>query len=188
MPLCVTSTALEGLIIIEPVVFRDARGYFLETYHYQKYQDLGLSRAFVQDNHSHSRRGTLRGLHYQLRQPQGKLLYVIAGEIFDVAVDIRHGSPTFGAWIGIALSSENKRQVFIPEGFAHGFCVVSTEADVIYKCTDFYVPEDEYGILWSDPGIGITWPVSDPLISPKDSSNPQLGDVPLTKLPGYGHR
>lgn len=185
MPLSVTSTALEGLMIIEPVVFRDARGYFFESYQYQKYKELGLSRPFVQDNLSHSRCGTMRGLHYQLRQPQGKLVYVVAGDIFDVAVDIRQGSPTFGAWVGITLSSENQRQVFIPEGFAHGFCVVSAEAHVIYKCTDFYAPDDEYGILWSDPGIGITWPVTDPLLSPKDSANPRLRDVPLEKLPAF---
>ncbi|HNU72190.1 MAG TPA: dTDP-4-dehydrorhamnose 3,5-epimerase [Thermodesulfobacteriota bacterium] len=183
----VTSTALAGLMIIDPVVFRDSRGCFLETYHQQKYLELGLPRSFVQDNHSHSHYGTLRGLHYQLHRPQGKLVYVVAGEIFDVAVDIRHGSPSFGQWLGITLSSENKRQMFIPEGFAHGFCVVSAEADVIYKCTDFYAPDDEYGILWSDPGIKIAWPITDPLISPKDSSNPELGSVPLTKLPVY-HR
>ena len=129
-----------------------------------------LTEPFVQDNRSHSRHGVLRGLHYQCRYPQGKLVYVITGEIFDVAVDIRRGSPTFGKWEGIYLSSDNNRQIFVPEGFAHGFCVVSETADVLYKCTDFYHPDDEFGILWSDPTIGITWPVASPVLSSKGQS------------------
>lgn len=178
-------TSLPGLVMVEPAVYHDARGFFLETYHYRKYQECGIQRSFVQDNQSHSRRGTLRGLHYQLRQPQGKLVYVVTGEIYDVAVDIRVGSPTFGQWVGTILSAENKTQIYVPEGFAHGFCVISTKADVIYKCTDFYAPGDEYGILWADPCLAIDWPIKEPLLSSKDSQNPLLNSIPETSLPVY---
>ncbi len=177
--------SLPGLILIEPEVFRDERGFFLETYHQKKYVAGGIEKPFVQDNRSHSKRGVLRGLHYQLRHPQGKMLYVTRGEIFDVSVDIRRGSPTFGKWDGVYLSSENNRQVFVPEGFAHGFCVISETADVMYKCTDFYHPDDEFGVLWSDPAIGIEWPVAEPLLSPKDRQYSPLKNIPDELLPVY---
>jgi dTDP-4-dehydrorhamnose 3,5-epimerase len=174
------------VVLIDPPVFADERGFFMETFHGRKYAEQGIDRTFVQDNHSHSCRSTLRGLHYQLDHPQGKLVYAVTGEIFDVAVDIRRGSPTFGRWVGTTLSAQNKRQIYVPEGFAHGFCVLSEEADVIYKCTDLYAPEDEYGILWLDTQIGIEWPVDSPLLSPKDSRNPTLEELPEKHLPVYG--
>jgi len=179
--------SLPEVLLIEPDVFTDGRGFFLETYHQMKYAEMGVDQVFVQDNHSHSQRNTLRGLHYQLIHVQSKLVYVTSGEIFDVAVDIRHGSPTFGKWVGTRLSSENKRQIFIPKGFAHGFCVLSETADVIYKCSDFYAPGDEHGIFWRDPTIAVDWPVETPTLSPKDQQNPLLGDVAKKKLPVY-HR
>lgn len=185
MPLRFIETSLPGVVLIEPQVFKDARGFFLETFHQGKYVQGAISRTFVQDNHSHSQQGTLRGLHYQIRHAQGKLVYVVTGEIFDVAVDIRRGSPAFGKWVGAHLSAENKLQIYVPEGFAHGFCVLSERADVIYKCTDFYSPEDECGIFWADPTIGINWPVEIPVISEKDSRNPRLADVPERLLPVY---
>ena len=178
-------TALSGVILIEPAAFADERGFFMETFHGRNYAEHGIQRTFVQDNYSHSCRSTLRGLHYQLRQPQGKLVYAITGEIFDVAVDIRKESPTFAHWVGTTLSAKNKRQIYVPEGFAHGFCVVSDTADVIYKCTDYYAPDDEYGILWSDTQIGIKWPVAAPLLSPKDGNSPTLEEIPQENLPGY---
>ena len=180
-----TEKSLPGVLLIEPEVFKDDRGFFLEIYHLEKYLATGMDKPFVQDNHSHSCRGTLRGLHYQLKNPQGKLVYVIRGEIFDVAVDIRRGSSTFGQWTGTILSEKNKRQLFIPEGFAHGLCVISETADVVYKCTDLYAPGDEYGILWSDPVIGIDWPVENPLLSEKDAESPRLRDVPEELLPKF---
>ncbi len=183
MPLTFTKTKLPGVFLIEPVVFRDDRGFFMETYHYEKYRQAGIDTTFVQDNYSHSRKGILRGLHYQLKNPQAKLVYVITGEIFDVAVDVRGGSSTFGQWVGVRLSQENKRQMYIPQGFAHGFCVLSKTADVIYKCTDLYAPDDEYGVIWSDPAVGITWPVKTPIVSEKDSLNPQLGKISKAFLP-----
>jgi dTDP-4-dehydrorhamnose 3,5-epimerase len=179
-----SKTSLPGVLLVEPDAFKDDRGFFLETYHQQKYTEGEIAKSFVQDNRSHSKRNVLRGLHYQLRKPQAKLVYVITGEIFDVAVDIRRGSQTFGKWEGVYLSSDNNRQVFIPEGFAHGFCVLSETADVLYKCTDFYNPDDEYGILWSDPTIGIEWPVAKPVLSPKDSGYPQLKEITKSLLPG----
>ncbi len=178
-------TELQGVIIVEPAVFNDGRGYFLETYHYKKYSENGIDLNFVQDNHSHSIKGTLRGLHYQLKHAQGKLLYTMKGEIFDVAVDIRRGSSTFGRWAGVILSSDNKRQLYVPPGFAHGFCVLSEEADVTYKCTDFYAPDDEYGITWNDPEIAIRWPITDPVLSDKDSKFKTLKDIPEYSLPLY---
>jgi dTDP-4-dehydrorhamnose 3,5-epimerase len=185
MPIRFTETIFSGVTIIEPQVFRDNRGLFWETFHLGKYAEAGIDRAFVQDNHSHSSRDTVRGLHYQIKHAQGKLVYVVIGEIFDVAVDIRRGSPTFGKWLGLILSEENKKQLYIPEGFAHGFCVLSETADIMYKCTDFYFPEDEGGILWADPELGIDWPVKNPIISEKDLRNPTLKDVPLDRLPSY---
>ena len=185
MTLTCSEESIPGVLLIEPVRFEDDRGFFMEVYHQGKYREAGIDRDFVQDNHSRSRRFTLRGLHYQLQHPQDKLVYVISGEIFDIAVDIRRGSPTFGCWTGIALSARNARQLFIPRGFAHGFCVVSETADVMYKCTDFYAPGDEYGILWSDPQIHIKWPVQTPILSEKDAHNLPLADVPREHLPVY---
>jgi dTDP-4-dehydrorhamnose 3,5-epimerase len=178
-------TDIPGVLLLEPKVFEDSRGFFMETFHQKKYAEAGIDHAFIQDNYSHSTQGTLRGLHYQHKHPQGKLIYVITGEIFDVAVDIRQGSPTFGQWVGQYLSDQNKRQIFIPEGFAHGFCVISETADVLYKATDLYNPDDEYGVLWSDPDIGIDWPVEVPIVSDKDKQYSRLRDALKTQLPIY---
>jgi dTDP-4-dehydrorhamnose 3,5-epimerase len=173
----IITTSIPGVLIIEPKVFRDSRGFFMETYHQNRYRESEINRSFVQDNLSFSVKGTLRGLHFQVKRPQAKLVQVISGEIFDVAVDIRPSSPTFGKWIGVYLSDQNSRQVFIPEGFAHGFCVLSETAHFLYKCSDFYAPEDEGGILWSDPEIGIDWPVAAPIISDKDKRYPRLSEL-----------
>jgi dTDP-4-dehydrorhamnose 3,5-epimerase len=181
----ILSTSLPDVFIIEPAVFEDQRGFFMEIYHQRKYTALGLELVFVQDNLSHSLHGTLRGLHYQLNQAQAKLIQVIEGAIFDVAVDIRHGSPNFGQWAGVHLSDENRRQLFVPEGFAHGFCVLSQKASVLYKCTDFYAPDDEGGILWSDPNLAIEWPILAPILSNKDSQLPCLADIPPERVPVY---
>jgi dTDP-4-dehydrorhamnose 3,5-epimerase len=170
----VIPTSLEGVLIIEPRVFKDPRGYFMETFQEIRYGESGIARRFVQDNLSYSVQGTLRGLHYQIKNPQAKLVQALSGEIYDVAVDIRPGSPNFGKWAGVYLSEENHRQLFIPEGFAHGFCVLSPTAHFLYKCSDYYAPEDEGGILWSDPDIGIRWPVDNPIISEKDGRFPHL--------------
>jgi len=165
-------TSIPDVVLVEPDVFRDARGFFLETFHAEKYQKGGIAGPFVQDNHSRSTRRTLRGLHAQLRRPQGKLVRAVRGQIFDVAVDIRARSPTFGKWVSTVLSEENFRQIFVPPGFAHGFCVLSEIAEIEYKCTDFYVREDEVGIRWDDPALAIPWPVRDPLLSAKDAALP----------------
>lgn len=178
-------TDIPGVLLLEPKVFEDSRGFFMETFHQEKYAEAGIDHTFIQDNYSHSTQGTLRGLHYQLKHPQGKLIYVITGEIFDVAVDIRQGSPTFGQCVGEYLSDQNRRQIFIPEGFAHGFCVISETADVLYKTTDLYNPDDEYGVLWSDPDIGIDWPVKAPIVSDKDKQYSRLRDALETQLPIY---
>jgi len=178
-------TALPGVILIEPNVFEDRRGFFMEIYNQNRYATAGIDRIFVQDNHSHSKQGTLRGLHYQLKNAQGKVIYVVTGEIFDVAVDIRYGSPTFGKWVGSYISAENKHQIFVPEGFAHGFAVLSEAADVIYKCTDYYTPGDEYGIFYADSEIDIDWKITNPIFSQKDSRNPKLREVPKERLPVY---
>ena len=186
MSLEAMETSLPGVWVFKPRVFGDSRGFFLETFHAEKYRDFGLDKPFLQDNHSHSARGVLRGLHYQLKQPQGKLVSVLRGEIFDVAVDIRKGSPTFGQWAGARLSGENHHQIYIPEGFAHGFCVLSESADVYYKCTALYRPGDEFGILWSDAEIGIDWPLpGQPLLSEKDLANPRLAEAPPGNLPPF---
>ena len=161
-------TELPGVVLVVPDVHRDARGFFLETYHVRKYEGGGIGARFVQDNQSRSRRGTLRGLHAQVRSPQGKLVRVVRGEIWDVAVDIRPDSPTFGRWAGAALSEENAHQLWIPPGFGHGFCVLSEEADVEYKCTTLYDPADEIAVRWDDPAIGIPWPIRDPVVSARD--------------------
>jgi dTDP-4-dehydrorhamnose 3,5-epimerase len=178
----IQDTALPGALIIEPKVFGDPRGYFLESYHRDRYRDAGMDLDFVQDNLSRSRQGTLRGLHFQNPHPQGKLVYVLEGEVFDVAVDVRADSPTFGVWVGVTLSGENKRQFYVPPGFAHGFCVTSETALFAYKCTDRYAPECECSILWCDEEIGIDWPVRDPLLSEKDKVAPRLRDIPRERL------
>jgi dTDP-4-dehydrorhamnose 3,5-epimerase len=170
----VIPTRLPEVLVIEPTVHRDARGFFVETYHARRYADHGLDATFVQDNHSRSVRGTLRGLHWQVERPQGKLVRALAGEIFDVAVDIRPGSPTFGQWVGVTLSADDFRQIYVPPGFAHGFCVTSEIAEVEYKCTDFYEPAAERGLIWNDPEVGIAWPISDPILSPRDRAHPTL--------------
>ena len=185
MSLKVNKTALPGIIVFEPEVFGDRRGFFKEIYHKDKYEALGLKAAFVQDNHSLSTKGTIRGLHYQLNFPQGKLVFAISGEVFDVAVDIRYGSPEFGRWIGETLSENNSRQIYIPPGFAHGFCVLSETAEVIYKCTDLYHPEDDMGVNFSDSRIGIEWPVENRVLSDKDASLPMLHSIPQNLLPVY---
>lgn len=177
MKMEITPSPIKDILIIEPRVFEDARGFFMETYHKDRYQKLGVNQSFVQDNLSFSVKNTLRGLHYQITKPQAKLIQVIEGEVFDVAVDIRTESPTFGQWFGTILSGENKRQVLVPAGFAHGFCVLSDQAFFSYKCSNFYDPEDERGILWSDPDIGIDWPIKNPIISEKDLQNPLITDL-----------
>ena len=172
-----TPLALPEVILVEPDVHRDARGFFVETYHLEKYRAGGIPGPFVQDNHSRSVQGTLRGLHAQRRRPQGKLVRAVDGEMFDVAVDTRRGSPTFGRWVGVRLSGENFHQLYVPPGFAHGFCVLSPVVNVEYKCTDFYEPADEIGLAWDDPDVGIEWPVRDPIISDKDRRLPRLRDL-----------
>jgi dTDP-4-dehydrorhamnose 3,5-epimerase len=167
-------TDLPGVILIDPDVHRDERGFFLEVHHERKYAEGGIDVRFVQDNHSQSPRGTLRGLHTQLVRPQGKLVRVIEGEVFDVAVDIRRGSPSFGRWTGAVLSADNFRQLYIPPNYAHGFCVTSESAQFEYKCTDFYDPSGEIAIAWNDPELAIDWPVREPLLSAKDREAPPL--------------
>lgn len=169
----VTTCGIEGLCIIEPTVFHDSRGYFMETYNQNDFKEAGLDMVFVQDNQSMSVKGVLRGLHFQKQFPQGKLVRVVRGRVFDVAVDLRSGSETYGKWFGVELSAENKKMFYIPEGFAHGFLVLSDEAEFAYKCTDFYHPGDEGGLLWSDPNIGIDWPIEENMeliISDKDQA------------------
>lgn len=171
---------IEGLKIITPKVFGDARGYFMETYHYNDYKEAGIDEVFVQDNQSASSKGVLRGLHFQKEFPQGKLVRVIRGEVFDVAVDLRKDSSTYGQWYGVILSEENKKQFFIPKGFAHGFVVLSDYAEFAYKCTDFYHPEDEGGLLWNDPEIGIQWPIPEDMkisLSEKDEKWPGIASL-----------
>lgn len=177
----VHTTPLPGLLIIEPKVFGDVRGCFLETYRVDRYRDAGMAVDFVQDNVSRSTRGTLRGLHYQRQHPQGKLVYVTFGAVFDVAVDLRRNSLTFGQWHAAELSDANRRQMYIPAGFAHGFCVLSDVADFAYKCTDYYRPDDERTLLWNDPAIGIVWPEIEPrILSDKDRHG-----VPLIEADVY---
>ena len=175
-------TPLKGLFQIEPDVFGDARGKFVEIFHESRYQAVGIGKPFVQDNFSWSVKGTLRGLHYQMIKPQGKLVTVVKGSVYDVAVDIRQGSSTFGQWYGVELSDANMRQLYIPAGFAHGFYVLSDEAGFLYKCTELYQPHDERAILWNDPALAITWPVNSPLLSGKDRAYQPLADM-MTELP-----
>lgn len=181
----VIAAELPGVLLLEPKVFGDARGFFLETWQAARYHEAGLPERFVQDNHSRSRRGVLRGLHYQLTQPQGKLVWVTRGAVFDVAVDIRRGSPTFGRWYGCVLDDVDHRQLYIPPGFAHGFCVLSEEADFFYKCTDYYHPPSERGIAWDDPDIGIEWPLREMSLSDKDQDNRRLAAQIPENLPVY---
>jgi len=181
----VSSTTLPALLLIEPKVFGDPRGYFFETWHSQRYAEYGVPRVFVQDNVSRSRRGILRGLHLQEPFGQGKLVQVLDGEILDVAVDMRVGSPTFGQWAAERLSSENHKQLYIPEGFAHGFCVLSESALLHYKCTELYHPETELSVAWNDPDLGIAWPIAEPLLSAKDSAAKRLRDIAPERLPRY---
>jgi len=171
------------VVVIEPDVYSDDRGYFFETFQRERFLQYDLTTTFVQDNVSFSKHNVLRGLHYQLRRAQGKLVYAVYGEIYDVAVDIRRGSSTFGKWFGITLSSDNHRMLYVPAGFAHGFCVLSDVAAVVYKCTDYYTPIDEYGILWNDKTFGIDWPVKKPILSAKDGDFPKFKDIPEEKLP-----
>jgi len=178
-------TGLEGVLIIERAVYQDPRGYFFETWRADRYADAGVPDRFVQSNVSRSSEGTLRGLHVQHPYGQGKLVQVLDGEVFDVAVDVRRGSPTFGRWVGQRLSSENHLQMYIPEGFAHGFCVLSASALVTYQCSALYHPEAEFGIAWNDPAIAIPWPVTSPLLSKKDGALPLLADVPADRLPPW---
>jgi dTDP-4-dehydrorhamnose 3,5-epimerase len=178
-------TQIPEVLLLTPKVYGDSRGFFMETFSESRYSEVGVSGRFVQDNYSHSVGPVLRGLHYQLQRPQAKLVSVMWGEIFDVAVDIRVGSPTFGNWVGHTLSDKNRYQLFVPGGFAHGFCVLSDKADVMYKCTGYYEPNDDRGILWSDPEIGIDWPVEGPLISEKDCAHRPLSDVPHEELPVF---
>ena len=178
----VTPTALPGVLLLEPAVFGDDRGFFLETWHAERYRAAGLP-AFVQANHAGSRRGVLRGLHFQVGHPQAKLVWAVRGEILDVAVDVRRGSPTFGRWVGATLSEENHRQLFVPAGFAHGYFVPSESADVSYLCSDLYWPAGDRGVRWDDPAIGVDWPAGEKLLSPKDRAWPLLADT--AELPAY---
>jgi len=178
-------TTLPGVCDLRPVVHRDARGFFLEAYHRAKLANLGIADTFVQDNHSLSVRGTLRGLHYQLHHSQAKLCRVIEGEALDVAVDIRIGSPYFGKWTSVRLSAREQNQIYIPAGYAHGFLALTSTVQFLYKCSDYYVPEDEHGILWNDPAINISWGIESPVISGKDVQNPMLESIPKDQLPKY---
>lgn len=181
----INETTLPGVFLIEPKKFGDKRGFFLETFRSNIFKEAGIPTQFVQDNHSRSSKGVLRGLHYQLIQPQGKLVRVACGSVYDVAVDVRQGSPTFGQWFAAELNEDNMKMIYVPPGFAHGFVVLSDTADFIYKCTDFYHPESEQGIAWDDPDIGIEWPIKDVVLSDKDRNNPKLKDQVADLLPVY---
>lgn len=178
-------TALPGVYELRPKIYRDSRGFFMETYHREKFTVLGITKSFVQDNHSSSSKGTLRGLHYQLHHPQAKLCRVIEGEAYDVAVDIRVSSPTFGKWVGLVLSAKDQNQLYIPIGFAHGFLALSETVQFLYKCSDFYDPADERGVLWNDPHLAISWGISDPLVSEKDARYLPLSSIPHENLPRF---
>jgi dTDP-4-dehydrorhamnose 3,5-epimerase len=182
----IIQTGISGLVVFEPQVFDDERGFFLETYRQDVLLEAGIDKMFVQDNHSRSSKGTLRGLHYQLTQPQGKLVRVSSGSVFDVAVDVRLGSPTFGQWHGEILDSDDKKMMYIPHGFAHGFLVLTESADFIYKCTDYYHPQSEQGVLWNDADININWPIENVLLSEKDKNNVLLKEIPEHLLPRLG--
>ena len=178
-------TSLPGVYELRPAVHRDPRGFFLETYHRAKLLELGITDTFVQDNHSLSAEKTLRGLHYQLHHPQAKLCRVIEGEALDIAADIRVGSPHFGKWASVRLSAREQNQIYIPKGFAHGFLALTKTVQFLYKCSDYYAPQDERGILWNDPAINISWGLADPMLSQKDAKNPELSAIPRDHLPEY---
>lgn len=178
-------TSLPGVCLIEPSVFEDERGFFFESYHGIKFADLGIKDRFVQDNHARSVKHTLRGLHYQIKHSQAKLCRVVQGEVLDVVVDIRHGSPSFGKWESGVLSALNRRQMYVPPGCAHGYLVLSETAEFLYKCSDFYHPEYERGVLWNDPAIGINWGIEAPILSDKDRRNPPLSGIVLNELLDY---
>lgn len=180
----VTPTSIDGVLVIEPDVHSDGRGFFVETYQAERYQRFGIDGPFVQDNHSRSIGGTLRGLHLQVRRPQGKLVRVTEGEVFDVAVDVRRGSPSFGRWVAVTLSADNFKQCYIPPGFAHGFCVLTPVAQLEYKCTEVYDPAGEIGIAWNDPVLAIAWPIREPLLSPRDMRHPTLAEL-TAELPAW---
>lgn len=177
----ILETSIPDVLVFEPTVHGDERGYFMETWRESIFREQGIDASFVQDNHSRSVQGTLRGLHYQLQHPQGKLARILSGEVFDVAVDLRRSSPSFGQWIGIVLSAENRKQLWIPPGFAHGFYVLSATAELSYKCTDYYHPEDDHSLLWNDSEVGIQWPLLDasPLLSTKDEAGKTLAEAPV---------
>jgi dTDP-4-dehydrorhamnose 3,5-epimerase len=181
----ILKTDLPGVLQVNPKVFKDERGFFLESYSHKKYKKNGIEDIFIQDNHSRSCKSVLRGLHYQLKHPQGKLVKVVSGSVFDVAVDIRFGSPTFGKSAWTILSDQNHYQFYIPPGFAHGFCVLSDVADFEYKCSDYYYPEDEFSLAWNDSSLNIPWPSSDPIVSEKDKISPNLSDIPNSNLPQF---
>ncbi len=180
-----TDLDIPGLVLVEPDVFPDARGFFTETFHQKKYTDAGIPGLFVQDNYSHSRKHVLRGMHFQRGTPQGKLVYVIRGEIWDAVVDVRQGSPAYLKSYGVILNDENHRQLYVPPGFVHGFVVLSDEADVMYKCTELYAPKDDQGVIWNDPQLAINWPIANPVLSEKDARNPRLADLPVDSLPVF---
>jgi len=182
------ATTLPDVFEIRPRIFRDSRGFFVETYHRAKYSEAGIADVFVQDNHSQSVKHTLRGLHYQLRHAQAKLCRVVEGEALDIAVDIRTGSPTFGRWTRVRLSAQEQNQIYIPAGFAHGFIALSQSLQFVYKCSDFYAPEDEHGIIWNDPDLKIEWEVAHPATSSKDAALPRLAEIPRELLPRYSSR
>lgn len=171
------SSVFREVLVIEPAVFEDSRGYFLETYHHRRYREHGIPAAFVQDNLSYSKKGALRGLHYQIGRPQGKLVWAVRGEVYDVVVDMRRSSPTFGKWFGTKLGEACPKQIYVPEGFAHGFCVTSEDAVFCYKCTEYYSPKHERGVRWNDPDLAIEWPIAEPMLSQKDRDLPLLRDV-----------
>jgi len=181
----VIETHLPGVVILQPDVHGDRRGFFVETFHESRFRDAGVSEHFVQDNHSRSMGGVLRGLHYQLSDPQGKLVRVVRGQVFDVAVDVRLGSPTLGRWVSVTLDDESLQQLYVPPGFAHGFCVLSDQADLVYKCTRYYDPASEQGIVWDDPDLAIDWPLEQVILSPKDARLPTLAAQEESKLPRY---
>ena len=185
MEITVEETKLPGVLIIEPTVYGDDRGYFMELFHSTKYRNAGITAPFVQDNLSVSKRDCLRGLHYQFPNAQGKLVWVVQGTVYDVVVDIRQGSPTFGQWIGTEISSANKKQLWVPPGLAHGFCVTSENAAFVYKCTDFYRPQSEHAIRWNDPALDIQWPIESPTVSEKDRNGQLLHEIDASKLPKY---
>lgn len=178
-------TSIPGVFELRPVVHRDARGFFIETYHKAKFADLGIAHGFVQDNHSRSTKGTLRGLHYQLHHPQAKLCRVVEGEALDIAVDIRVGSSSFGKWTSVLLSAKEQNQIYVPAGFAHGFLALTDSVQFLYKCSDFYDPEDEHGIAWNDPDLKIYWGITAPIVSERDANFPTLAQMPRECLPGH---